>query len=131
MQIESQLMKLLRCNRHRCISQRAGAVRRLRKRNDVSQGSHPGHQHHESIHAERESAVRRGTVLESLQEEPKPEPCLLLGDAENTEDRLLQRAVVNSDASASQFDPVENEVVCIRERREGVRFECWDVLGAR
>ena len=68
--------------------------------------------------------MRRGTVLERLEEEAKAERRLLLADVEQRENTALHRGVMNADTAAADFAAVQHEVVCLRAHvaRVGLQF---------
>src|SRR6266545_5211088 len=73
---------------------------RLRERDDVPDVVGAGQEHHDPVQPGRDAAVRRDAVLERLQQVAEALPDGLLAQAQDLEDPLLQRAVVDPEAAA-------------------------------
>ena len=75
------------------------------------------------VEAERDAAVRRGAVLERVDEEPETQSGFLVGDLQQLEDQSLDGLVVNPDAAAGDLAAVQHEIVGARPRPPLVGLE--------
>ena len=83
----------------------------LREGDDLADVLLAGEDRHQPVDAEREAAVRRGAVLERVEEEAEPLLRLLVADAEQAEDARLQLGLVDPDRPGAELPPVEHQVV--------------------
>src|SRR5206468_4235575 len=98
-----KLSKLLGIDGRRGPGHEVERVRRLGKCDDLANRRLASEDRHNAIHAQRNAAVRRRTVLERFEEEAETELRLLVRDAEAFEDLRLQPGIVNSDRPAADL----------------------------
>ena len=94
----------------RPLEQRA-RVGGLREGDHVAQRGCTGQQHRDAIEAEREAAVRRRSGCQRVEQEAEATALLVGGNAEEAEDRRLQRRVRDPDRAAAEFVAVVHRVV--------------------
>src|SRR3989344_1552364 len=95
----------------------------FREGNDFANRLRAGHQHDQAIQAESQTAVRRRTELQRIEQEAELLFLLGLVDAENAEYRLLHFLAMDADGAATQLGTVEHHVVCTRQRSAGVGLQ--------
>ena len=86
----------------------------LRKGDHVPDRILARQEHHDPVEAEGDPAVRRGAVLQRLQEKAKPVLRLLPADFENVENPLLDLSVVDPDRSAADLVSVQDDIIGVR-----------------
>src|SRR5699024_12680965 len=91
----------------------------------------PREQRHDAVPAEGDAAVRRGAVLERLQQEAELLLRLLLVDAHQAEDALLDGLVMDADGAAADLIAVADDVVRVGQRGPGIGVEGVQELGLR
>ena len=84
------------------VGHRVDARLGLREGDDLADVLLAGEDRHQAVDAEGEAAVGRGAVAERREEEPEAALRLLLADAEQVEDPLLQRRARGSGSSRSR-----------------------------
>ena len=86
-------VEVLGMNGDGCALEQRARRRRLRKRDDVAQRVRAGQQHRDAVEAERNAAVRRCAGRECLEQEAESTLLVSVGNAEQTEDRLLDSGI--------------------------------------
>src|SRR5215831_1938205 len=99
--LDSQIPELTAIDRSGRISQRARALLRLRKRNDFTDGLVTGQRGRQPIESEGDAAHRRRAEFQRIEQEPETGPRLFLAEADQAEDLLLHRLLMDTDRSAS------------------------------
>src|SRR5258708_21028769 len=114
---QMQLPQLLFAHWRRRIDHQVDRLRRLRKRDHLTEARRTSQNHHDAVEAERNPAMRRRAVLESIKEEPKPLLRLRIRHAQRPEDLGLYILPVNTNGSRTKLRPVQHNVVRERARR--------------
>ena len=86
----------------------------FREGDDVSDTVFAGDEHDKAVEAEGNASMRWGAEFEGLQDMTKEELLFLLVDAKDTEHFRLQIGFVDSEATAADFNAVENDIVSHR-----------------
>src|SRR4051812_1145976 len=123
-----QLAKLVRVDLVGRVCHEVGAFLRLRERDHVPQALRPGEQHRQPVHAEGDSAVRRGPEPQRLQEEAELVLGLLVADAHRREALLLHDGIGQPDRSPADLESVQDEIVAVAEDASWIGFQILDVL---
>src|SRR4029078_3188613 len=126
-QAQSKLAPLLVVDRARRLGQQALTALSFRKRDHIADRLGARHQRHDAVEPERDSAVRRRTEPQVVQQEAELRARLVLGNAERAEHLLLDVGAMDADRSAADLPAVEHYVVALGERACGVRRQ--QVLG--
>ncbi len=95
-QADSGFIELFFDYRNRCIGQRATGRLRRRKRNDVANTFGAGHQHHNAIESECDTAVWRAALLQRTQQETELFFRLVVADPQEFEHYGLHFLAVNT-----------------------------------
>src|SRR5690242_12277427 len=121
--LQRQLVELLLVHRRRRACQWVCLARSLRKRDYLSDAVAVSQHRDYAVDAEGNSAVRRGAVLEGVEEEAEALLGLVLGDAECPEDLLLHVGAVDTDRAAADLPAVPDHVVGAASPAPGVAVE--------
>ena len=111
--------------------QRVEAAAGLRERDDLADRVGAGQQRDDPVPAERDAAVRRGAVLERVEQEAELLLRLVLAEAHHREDPLLDVVAVDTDRAAADLVAVADDVVGPGQRVAGVAVERVDDPAAR
>src|SRR5436190_2033283 len=112
--LEVQLLEVGRIDRRGGVVHQRGRARGFRERGRVADRVAAVEEDDETVEAERDAAVRRGAVLERLEQEAEFLLRLLRGHADHLHDLLLDVLPVDSNAPARQLLPVRGQVVELR-----------------
>ena len=123
LRVDPRLLALLGRDRRGGIGQRVDAAARLRERDHLTDGFHPGEQRGHPVPAERDAAVRGCAERERVEQEAELLLCLLVRDAHHREHAFLHVAAVDTDAAAADFVAVAHDVVGVGQRRTGFGVE--------
>src|SRR5262245_17204657 len=104
---EAEVLELPGVDRCRRVRQRIRTGLRLRERDHLADVLLAGEQRDETIHANRETCVRRRAVTERIEQEAEAFLRVFRSDPEQREDALLQLGPVNSHAPRAQLPTVE------------------------
>src|SRR5215467_14135190 len=80
----------------------------LAEGDDLANRFFTGQKHHDSVDAQRDAAVRRGSVGERIQEEAEAFAQLLLAEAESLEKTFLDVLTVDPDAAGAELVAVQH-----------------------
>ncbi|KPY82236.1 Uncharacterized protein ALO44_05673 [Pseudomonas syringae pv. tagetis] len=131
-QTDVQLSQRLGIDNARRLGHDIGSALGFRESDYFTDRLRSGHQHDQTVKAERQTTVRRCTVLQSIEQEAEFFLLLVFGDAQQTEDRLLHFLAVNTNRTTAQLGTVEHHVVGTGKRRCRVGFQLFRrALGCR
>src|SRR5207244_9869513 len=85
-------------------------------------------EHGDSVHTQRDAAMRRCVVGQSIEEETEAATKLLLAQPQRFEEPLLNILAVNADAAGAKFVAVQNKIVALRTHFPWCGFELVQVL---
>src|SRR6185503_7344654 len=105
-----ELTQLFQIDRRGRPSHEIDRICGLGKRNHFTNRRLAAEDRDDTVEPERNAAVRRGAVLERLEEEAKPELRVLFRNPERAEDPRLDCRAVDSDAAAANLRAVEHQV---------------------
>src|SRR5690606_6938343 len=129
--VDTGLAPLLRRDGRRRLRERVVAATGLREGDDLADRLGAREERDDPVPAEGDAAVRRGAVGERVEQEAELLPRLLLADAHDGEDPLLDVPAVDTDGSAADLVAVAHDVVGVCERVARVLLEAVDPLGGR
>src|SRR5262245_24252920 len=130
-ELQTQIPKLLLGNLRRRSRHQVCRPGRLREGDDVTQRCLTSEDHDHSIQAQRNSAMRRGAVLQGFQEKAELVARFLFRKAESSEDSRLNIAAVNSYGAAADLRTVQHEIVGFGSHLFRITFEKFKVLVQR
>ena len=107
-----KIVQLVQIDFARALVHRARGTRVLRERDEVTDGFFTFHGCDNAVETEGKTTVRRSAVLEGIDEEAELFLHLFFGETEETENLFLNFRVVNTDRTTTDFDTVQDEVVC-------------------
>ena len=94
--------------------QQALAALRLGKCDHIADIVRARQQHHQPVQAECDSAVRRRTVFQRLEEKSEPILRLLPGNIQQVKYLRLHLRVMNTNRAAADFRTVDDQVIRLR-----------------
>ena len=116
-------------NRGRGLGQRIETAAGLREGDDVADGIGLRQQGDDAVPTESDTTVRRGAVLEGVQQEAEPRLGFLLADAHHVEHAVLDVAAVDTDGAAADLVAVADDVVGVGQSVARVLVEVVEPLG--
>src|SRR5688572_15442772 len=120
---DPQLAQLLRRDLRRRAAHGVEARLVLRKRDHVAQVRLAREHHDRPVDPERDSAMRRRSHRERVEQEPELRPLLVGAQRERVEHALLQVGLVDPERPTAELVPVHDEVVCLRQGLTGLGVE--------
>src|SRR5690606_2374350 len=126
--LEGEVLELGGVDRGGGLGHRVDAGLWRREGDDLADVLLAGQDGHQAVDAEGEAAVGRGAVAERRQEEAEAPLRLLLVDAEQVEDPLLQVGLVDPDRAGAELPAVEDEVIGPGPHVHRVRLELVEVV---
>src|SRR3546814_10580502 len=106
-----QLTQLLLVDGRWRLRQQALRTLRFREGNDVAYGFSAGHHGYQPIKAEGHAAMRRRSVLQSIEQEAELIARFFRADIQRTEHFALNLGAVNTNRASAHFPTVQNHVV--------------------
>src|SRR4051812_29466099 len=126
--IEAKFFQLLRINRRRRPRHEITRLLIFREGDDVADVRGAGEHHGKAVEAQRDAAVRWSAELEGVEQEPEARFRLLFGHAEHLEEARLHLRVVDTDAAATAFVAVDDEIVRLGAYAARIAFELGEIL---
>ena len=105
-QTDVQFAQLLFINRARSTGEQALSALRLREGDHVADGRSTRHHRDDTVKPEGDTAVRRRTVLQGIQQEPELQAGFFRTDLQSREHLTLHTGIVNTDGAAADFPAV-------------------------
>src|SRR5256712_7192612 len=127
-ELDAQLLELLWVHRRGGVGHQALGLLRFGEGDHVADGVGPTQQHNQAVQAERDAAVRRGAVLQRVQQKPEFGLRFVLADPKQIKELALNLPAVVADAAPADFGPVQDEIVGLGARLQRLGFELRHVL---
>src|SRR5262249_16909567 len=105
---EPQLLELARVDRRRGVGHHVAGPLVLRERDHVADVLRASQPHREAIQTQGDAAVRRGTRLQRIEQEPEALSRLFFAHAQHPEHMRLHLWIVDSDAAAADLVAVHH-----------------------
>src|SRR5437660_6018848 len=102
----------------------------LREGDDVTDRVDAGQDRDEPVQPQRDASHRGRPELEGVEQEPELRAGLRLPDAEQFEDLLLDRLLMDADRATADLLAVQHEVIRLGQRASGIGFHQRHVLVA-
>src|ERR1700680_1515164 len=100
----------------------------LRERNHVPERGRSSPHHRKPVESERDSAVRRSSRAQRIEQEAEAELGIFCADAEQRQHFPLKRGIVDSNASSSELQSIQHDVVRERTNLLGLRIEELEIV---
>ena len=129
LRIDASFLTLRRRNRGRGLGQRVETAAGLREGDDIADRVGLRQQGDDAVPTESDTTVRRGAVLEGIQQEAELRLGFLLADAHHVEHAVLDVAAVDTDGAAADLVAVADDVVGVGQRVTRVLVEGVNPFG--
>ena len=128
---EIQFIKLRLVNAAGRLCKKALSLLSFRKCDNVPDIVRSGQEHYESVQAECDTAVRRRSEFQRLQEKAEPVLRLLPCDFQQVENFGLYFGLMNTNTSAADFRTVHNYIISLRPDIPRVCIKFTDIFRHR
>src|SRR5229473_5002351 len=102
-ELDSQLAQVSLWNFAGRVAHQIGALRRLGEGYHFANRSFTRQDHHQAVESQRDSAVRRRAVFESVEQKAEAFPCFFVAEAERRENFGLHVAAMNSNRAGTKL----------------------------